>query len=78
MIGLHDDGERARANLRHVSVHDTRAQERCGAHQFEELDVIVTVEGCVDGRSEVDVVRLSHLVTELLHLPGDSNDHWLV
>ena len=69
MIGLHNDGERARAHLRHVTVHDACAEEGSGAHQFEELDIVVAVEGCVDGRGEVDVVGLPHLLTQLLHLP---------
>ena len=63
MIGLHNDGERARAHLRHVAMHDARTEERSRAHQFEELDVVVAVEGCVDGRGELDVVGLPHLLT---------------
>ena len=63
MVRLHNDGERARAHLRHVAMHDARTEEGCGAHQFEELDVVVAVEGCVDGSGELDVVGLPHLLT---------------
>ena len=63
VIGLHNDGERARAHLRHVAMHDARTEEWCGVHQFEELDVVIAVECSVDGRGELDVVGLPHLLT---------------
>ncbi len=39
-------------------------------HQLEELDVVVAVEGRVDGQGETDLWRFADLVTKLLDLPG--------
>ena len=61
-VSFHDDGKRFSAHLSEITVHDARTEERCTVHQFEELDVIIIVHGCIDRCCKANVCGFTHIL----------------
>ena len=62
-VGLDDDSESLSAHLVEVAVHDACVEEGRSAQEFEELDVVVTVECRIDGRRKADECGLTHFLS---------------
>ena len=62
-VSLDDDSQCLGAHLVEVAVHDARIEECRSAQEFEELDVVVTVECRVDGRRKADMCGLAHFLS---------------
>ena len=67
-VGHAHGEERNAAHLSKVAVQDAGVEEAGIAHQFEEADVIIAVEGRVDGKRKLDGRRLTDLSLQLLRL----------